>query len=175
MFKCRLTHEDSTRVPLLAPFTIDLRVVRVGDASTSITVSFDGNTNIVLSYQDFKLYMAITNTWFTAMREIKVPTGSTRPKEGHRAHVGLIDASQAVVMQAASPLTKSKRQEAAAAAEEQKKDVKEVLLLHTGTLDLTLINDCYGVGSDKVHIMAAAIVIGINRGFSRRTLRLCFT
>jgi hypothetical protein len=57
MFKCRLTHEDSTRVQILAPFTIDTRVIRVGDTSTSITVGIEGTTNVVISYQDFKLYL----------------------------------------------------------------------------------------------------------------------
>ena len=150
MFKCRLTHEDSTRVPLLAPFAIDVRLIRIGDASTTNTVTVEGDTNIVLSYQDFTLYMAITNTWFEAIRSIKVPTGAPKPS------VGFIDASQKVVVQAASPLTRArgkgtdaiKALEEAAAGEERV--VKEALLLQTGALDLTLINDCYGSGSDRV-------------------------
>lgn len=151
MFKCRLTHEASTRVPLLAPFAIEVRIVRIGDDSTSITVGVDGGTNIVLSYQDFKLYMAITNTWLAAMRDIKVPTG----KKDDRSKMGLIEASSAVVRQAASPLTKSR---GAREAAETAKDVRETLLVTTQAIDLVLINDCYGTGDNKVHRGPLAVV-----------------
>lgn len=88
--------------------------------------------------------MAITNTWFAAMREIKVPTGN----------LGLMDASQKMMVQATSPLVKSVRRKgkpaAAAPVPAEEKVVKEALILQTQAIDLTLINDCYGTGEDKV-------------------------
>lgn len=133
-------------MPLLAPFSLSVGLVRSAEAETSINVSVEGNINVVLSYQDFKLYMAITNTWFAAMREIHVP-GSK---------IGLIDASQRVVMNAASPLPKKRplNEKKIAASKNIENTVKETLLLFTQTIDLTVINDCYGTGDDKVCLFA---------------------